>query len=326
MKRKLIIIFLVILKAALSWYVYAGFFVPLNPETERSQNFIVGKGETLNQIAQNLKDHGLIRNQLFFIIHVNLRGEQKALKAGGYELSPSMTMQEIADIIIKGESVLFSVTIPEGWNIKQISGHLEDFGIKDFQETAKNSKKEFKVSFAFLEDFPRGASLEGFLFPDSYRFFQGSSAEEITEAMLKNFENKALSAVENSEKPLFEITTMASLLEKEAKTAEDKKKISDILRRRLEANMPLELCSTIIYLTGDPTILIEDLRIDSPYNTYLYAGLPPGPIANPGLQSIEAAINPDPNPYWFYLSTPAGEILFSKTLEEHNIKKARYLQ
>ena len=97
---------------------------------------------------------------------------------------------------------------------------------------------------------------------------------------------------------------MASLLEKEAKTDQDQRKIADILWRRIEHGTPLELCSTIIYLTGSQTILIEDLRIDSPYNTYLYSGLPPGPISNPSLQTMVAALNPQDNPYWFYLSTP----------------------
>ena len=321
MKLKLAVIFLIMTAAAFLGYVYAGFFIPSSPRAVNFQNFIVGRGETLFEIAGNLERGGLIRHRFFFVTHVGLRGEQKNLKAGGYKLSSSMKIKEIADIIIKGESSLFSVTIPEGWNIKQIARRLEDFGVNDFYERAQNSKK----SFAFLVELPSEASLEGFLFPDSYRFFSDVEADEIIDVMLGVFEKKVVPLTGGSDKPLFEIITMASLLEKEAKTAGDKGKISDILWRRLEKRMPLELCSTVIYLTGDPVILIEDLNIDSPYNTYLYPGLPPGPIANPGLESIEAALNPEPNPYLFYLSTGKGEIIFSETIQEHNIQKAKHL-
>jgi UPF0755 protein len=183
-----------------------------------------------------------------------------------------------------------------------------------------------------LKDKPKSLNLEGYIFPDSYKIRKEETIEDIINKTLQNFDKKVTpelrQEIEKQNKTIFEIITMASLLEKEVKTLEDKKIVSGILWKRLENNMPLQVDATISFITGkkDANISIEETKIDSPYNTYKYKGLPLGPISNPGLESIIAAIYPESSDYWYYLSTPEGETVFSKTLEEHNIAKAKYLK
>ena len=183
--------------------------------------------------------------------------------------------------------------------------------------------------FYFLKDKPEDTSLEGFLFPDTYEISGGINCDDFIITMLSNFERKITPELKNQmqkkEKSVFEIITMASMLEKEVRTLNDKKIASGILWKRIEVGMPLQLDATINYITGksDPAVAIKDTKIDSPYNTYKYKGLPKGPISNPGMDSIIAAINPEDSPYWFYLSD--GRTIFSKTFEEHTVNKAKYL-
>jgi UPF0755 protein len=216
-----------------------------------------------------------------------------------------MNVKEIAKIITSGKIKTVKITIPEGYTIKDIEEKL-------------NIKIENKA-------------LEGYLFPDTYYLPFGFLAEDLIKVMRENFENKIApykKDIEARGKTIHQILTLASLLEKEVKTKEDKELVAGILWKRLKFGMPLQVDATITYLTGKKTTKIgkEDLEIDSPYNTYKYKGLPPGPICNPGLESILAAIYPEESDYWYYLSTPEGKTIFSKTLKEHNVAKAQYLQ
>jgi UPF0755 protein len=174
-------------------------------------------------------------------------------------------------------------------------------------------------------------SLEGFLFPDTYQISYSAGEKDIIRMMLANFDKKLTKdlreEIVRQNKTIFEIVTMASLLEKEVRTAEDKKLVAGVLWKRLKNRIPLQVDAAVSYITGKKTVKItkEDTQIDSPYNTYKYLGLPLGPISNPGLESIKASIYPKESRYWYYLSTPEGQTIFSRTLEEHNIAKAKYL-
>jgi len=281
-----------------------GIFLPKGKVFEQ-KIFSVKKGQGLFEIGENLEKEGLIKNKIFFDLYVILIGKQRNLQAGKYYLSPSMNVPEIAKKIISGDIAKMKVTIPEGFTVKEIE---EKLGVK-------------------LE----GENLEGYLFPDTYYFPIDVSGEEVVKVMKENFERKILpykEEIEKSGKTLHQILTMASLLEKEVKTKEEKEIVSGILWKRLKAKIPLQVDATITYITGKKTtkISFEDLQIDSPYNTYKYQGLPPGPICNPGLESILAALYPKESDYWYYLSTPEGKTLFFKTLKEHNLAKAKYLK
>jgi UPF0755 protein len=216
-----------------------------------------------------------------------------------------MNIPEIAQKIILGDIAKIKVTIPEGSTLKEIE---EKLGVKLPEE-----------------------NLEGYLFPDTYYFPVDVTGEEVVRIMRENFEKKISpykKEIEKSGKTLQEILIMASLLEKEVKTKEEKELVSGILWKRLKYGIPLQVDATITYITGKKTIKIplEDLQIDSPYNTYKYKGLPPAPICNPGLESILAALYPKESEYWYYLSIPEGKTLFFKTLKEHNLAKAKYLK
>jgi len=297
--------FFIILLLFLGIFLWQGIFLPKDSSVVEKKLFLIEKGQSLFQIAENLERESLIKNRFFFDFYVLIRGAQNKLQAGEYSLSPSMDITEIAKKIISGEVAKIVVTIPEGFTVKQIEERL---GLK----------------------LP-GENLEGFLFPDTYQFPPRVSGAEVVKKMRDNFDKKFTpyrNEVSGAGLTPFEIITMASLLEKEVKTKEDKELVSGILWKRLENKIPLQIDATITYITGQKTTKIskEETQIDSPYNTYKYLGLPKGPICNPGLESILVAIYPKDSDYWYYLSTPEGETTFSKTLEEHNYAKSKYLR
>ena len=300
--RFLFIIFIIFLSI---FFIWQGICLPKNPALTEEKLFLVEKGDGLFQIAENLEKEGLIKSKFFFDFYVLIKGGQNKLRAGEYFLSPSMNITEIARKIILGEIAKIIVTIPEGFTVKQIEERL---GLK----------------------LP-GTDLEGFLFPDTYQFPLRVSGEEAVKIMRDNFEKKFTpyrNEVSGAGLTTFEIITMASLIEKEVQTLEDRQIVSGILWKRRNHSIPLQVDATITYITGKRTtkVSIEETKIDSPYNTYKYLGLPFGPICNPGLESIKAAVNPEDSDYWYYLSTPEGATIFGKTLEEHNAAKAKYLK
>lgn len=334
--RKLFFLILagIIIIIFLGIFAWQGIYQPKNRNSTEPVIFLVEKGEGSKEIALNLEKEGLVWWGPLFRAYVLIRGTSKSLQAGIYELSPSMNIPEIVDKFVLGNTIKIKVTIPEGFTLKQIE---EELTLELKRNIFFNFRvDDFKNNFQFLNDAPAGASLEGFLFPDTYLIEPIISEKEIIEVFLKNFDKKftpyrpALSEKSGAGAVLtpFEIVTMASLIEKEVKTKEDKEIVSGILWKRIKTGIPLQVDATISYITGESTTKIskEDTQIDSPYNTYKYLGLPKGPICNSGLESILAVLYPKESNYWYYLSTPEGKTIFSRTLEEHNIAKAKYLK
>jgi len=313
-------------------FIWTEIYLPKNFQLGEEKLFSVEKGQSLFQISQYLEKEGLIKNKFFFNLYVVLKGSQKKLRAGEYSLSSSESINRIAEKIISGDIAKIVVTIPEGFTLNQIQERLSPFPnvTKSFLVTLMVGN--FKKEFQFLEDAPDNATLEGFLFPDTYQFSFRANIEEIVRKMLENFDKKLIpelrEEIKKQRKTVLEIITMASLIEKEVSKNEDKELVSGILWKRLKNNFPLQVDATITYITGKKTtgISIEETKINSLFNTYKYLGLPPGPICNPGIDSIKAAIYPKNSDYWYYLSTPEGKTIFSKTLEEHNIAKEKYLR
>ncbi len=285
--------------------IYQGIYYPIEPGFDETVIFLVKKGEGAKEISINLKEQSLIRYSSLFRIYALIEDKAEELKAGEYELSFSMNVPEIVNKLASGDRIKKIITIIEGWTIKDIANYLE------------------------AEELD--SDLEGYLFPDTYEISPEDGIEEIIEKMLANFDKKLTlelrEEITSQGKSIQEIVIMASLIEKEVRTFEDKKIVSGILWKRIESNMPLQVDATITYITGRKSteILKEELEIDSPYNTYRYKGMPFGPICNPGMESILAAIYPETSEYWFYLSTPEGETIFSKTLKEHSEARAKYL-
>jgi len=351
--NKLIIIVFCLLLVIFLYSLWVGICLPKDISGTQSQSFLVEQGESLFQISRNLEKEGIIKNKLFFILYVAALSKQTRLQAGEYLLSPSMNIVEVADKIISGDIPREIITIPEGWNLRDIAWYFEQrgmflaeelfelvgFPLVDYSESVDLSRpKDFSDQFDFLRDKPETLSLEGYLFPDTYFVNEQGTMnneqyiEEIVKKMLTNFDRKLTNElreeIRTQGKTIFEITTMASLIEKEVRGLDDKEMVSGILWKRLENKVPLQVDATITYITGKKTTQVskEETEIDSPYNTYKYRELPLGPICNPSIESIKTAIYPKESDYWYYLSTPEGETIFSRTLEEHNIAKAQYLK
>ena len=248
----------------------------------------------------------------------------------------SLNIKELTKVLIKGQKSGEEVEIKliEGWNAVEMAEYLEKENIaeKKFFLEAVEDVKSFKEDFQFLSSIPSDKNLEGFLFPDTYRIYNNSEVEDIIRKMLKNFDKKLTQElrdeIQKQEKDLYEILTMASVIQKEVRSTKDMKVVSGIFWDRIKYGQPLESCATIGYILGESKIRysFEDTKIDSPYNTYTNKGLPPGPIANPGLQAIEAAVYPEFTDYVYFLSKPNGETVFSITYEEHLSNSNKYLK
>jgi len=300
---------------------------PLNLTSEKII-FKVEKGQSAETIAGNLVKSGLIENPFIFRLYVFFAVSQYALKSGDYELSPAMSIREIADTLILGGVNEILITIPEGFRLKQVEDRLVAAGLSKSGELLNY---RFSDSLPLvLSDKPKSASLEGYLFPDTYRFFKDAVLSDIVGKMVDNLDKKITpdleKAIKSSSHSTYEILTMASIIEKEIKSDSDREVVSGILWKRLQNKVPLQVDATLVYITGRKEVFDSDKKINSPYNTYYYRGLPKGPIANPGLSAIKAAIFPKPSSYWYYLSAKDGVTIFSKTLEEHNHNKAIYLK
>jgi len=357
---KTIILFLaIILLLGAAFYSYEINY-PLNSRGQERE-FVVNKGDGVKTIAANLKRDGLIRSELFFEAYVLVKKIQSKFKAGAYTLSPQLNMREISNIFIKGEtsSKERSIKIIEGWNVRDIGNYLEyeaivqseEFlesvgfnGVDYSKEKEKNWPKDYSSQFSFLADKPKYAGLEGYLFPDTYRIYKDAEANDVILKMLSNFDKKLTKElreeIRRQGRTVFEIVTLASIIEREtgrdASTpaarqaiAEERKIVAGIFMNRLKIGMKLDSDATVNYVTGkkDPAPLLEDTRVNSPYNTYINKGLPPGPIANPSLSSIIAVIYPAKTDYLYFLhKQPSGEPVYAKTFEQHILNKNKFLK
>lgn len=304
----------------------------------------IKKGSGLMGVADQLKAEGVIGSKWAFLLWGYVTRQGFSIQPGTYTFSSASTVAEILKNLSSGEARPNErvITIPEGWNLREIAAYFEANGIVSssalFAVTGKaallesQAARPFQAEFSSLASLPARTSLEGFLFPDTYRVFRGASAESIVQKMIANFEAKfdqpLRDEIAEQKKTIFEIVTMASLIEEEVQSEEDRAIVSGILWKRLELEIPLQVDATVVYIRGfNHTPLTKtDLATPSPYNTYRYRGLPAGPITNPGLSAIKAAVYPKVNPYLYYLSAPDGRTIFSRTLEEHNAAKAKYLK
>lgn len=297
------------------------------------QTFEVKSGEGIQEIGKRLEQSNLIKNSYYFDYYIWKTNSKNKIQAGSYELNNMMTIPEIVQVLSMGKIVSneVKVTFPEGSSLKEMADILTEKGFNgdEFLKVAK-SASGVKTDYEFLKDKPKNVSLEGFLFPDTYIFYKDASAEQVVDIMLQNFDEKLTQNMRDKinakGRSIFDIVTMASILEKEAKAPEDMKIASGIFWKRIEAGMSLQSCATIAYVLGKDKkqYTYDDTRTPSPYNTYLNKGLPPGPINNPGLNSIQAAIYPKATDYNYFLTDPnTGQMLYAKTLEEHEANKQK---
>lgn len=277
----------------------------------------IKSGMSVREIAALLEEEGLIRSQLIFKLGALVAGKADRLRPGLYLIQDSTSLLTILNTLVLGGDEEVTVTIPDGSTIFYLDALL-----------AKHGVIEPGALLALNENQPQ--NLEGYLFPDTYRFVLNSGAERAVAKMREAFEKKAAPFFPLNKRNRYETLIMASLLEKEVPNFEDRRVVAGILRKRLRNNWPLQVDATICYAKEPaPCYPLQalDLKIDSLYNTYINYGLPPTPIGNPGLQAIRAALAPKESPYWYYLSDPhTKKTIFGSTLEEHAINRVRYLQ
>jgi len=306
---------------------------------DRNISFIISKGENVSKISDNLKSSGLINSKFYFILFLRLNKQYSNIKAGEYLLNKKNTIKEIVEILSNGKIINNEITlrIIEGWTINDINKYLKNIKFtKDdiFLNTAKNGStfinKKYNIS--------GGNSLEGFLYPDTYRVYKNATAIDLIKKMTENFKNKFTDDMfeEATKRKLSveDIIIMASIIEKEVKVNssgenKDAKIVSGIFWNRINIGQGLESDATLSYILNDnkSSHSGEDLKLDSPYNTYKYRGLPPTPICNPGIEAIIASIYPQDTDYNYFLTDPkSNKTIFSKTYKEHLDNKAKYLK
>lgn len=320
LKSKLIPAVLVSLAGifAFSGWLYHYASTPTTSEAA-SHILVIKRGMTLRQIARELNSKQLIDTPRAFSLLAFLKGKQNKILAGEYRLSAAMAPQKILDTITSGNFVLYTLTVPEGFRILEIADLVASSGLGEknrFLEATRNP--DWIQTF----DIP-GRSLEGYLFPDTYKFPKDTSESKIVETMLKTFRDKASGVRKRAleiDLSLHEVVTLASIIEKETGQASERRLISSVFHNRLKKHMRLQTDPTVIYALAnfDGNIRKKDLSVESPYNTYLYPGLPPGPIASPGLQALEAALDPAHTDYLYFVSRQDGTHQFSTNLEDHN--------
>lgn len=333
------IMLLVILIPVIVWLSFVFSNINQSFTVQPEKIIVINKNEGFLEITDKLVKEEILPSNLSpaFKIYLIISGKASQLKEGSYVLNGDYSLIDFAQIFVTGPQDI-TITIPEGYTVFDIDKKLSQAGLIKKGEIIDLAQKPNLFDYPFLKS-NSITSLEGFLFPDTYRFSQKATAFEIIDKMLKNFETKVYKSlpieIQNSPDSIVFNIILASIVEKETKTSEDRKMVADILVRRLEKEIPLQVDATIIYAwkiinpdwqPQNGLLSKTDLEIKSPYNSYLNKGLPPSAISNPGLEAIEDVFDPLFNDYWYYLSTPEGEIIYSKTLEEHNRAIEKYLK
>ncbi|MBB3907285.1 MULTISPECIES: endolytic transglycosylase MltG [Anoxybacillaceae] len=333
-----------LLTTVIGGYVYIrSALQPVDPEDKKTVQVSIPIGSSVSDIAAILEKKGIIKSAAVFRYYVKFKNHAD-FQAGNYQLTRSMTLEEIISSLKTGKvmrEMKLKITIPEGKQLTQIATIIaQKTGYK--QEQVMNQLNDRAYIQELIKKYPMVLSpdilnknirypLEGYLFPATYSFPEEKPPlPAIIEPMIaKTAEVLAKYEEKKTEKGFttHRLLTMASLIEAEATEKADRQKIASVFYNRLRIGMPLQTDPTVLYALGKhkERVYYEDLKVNSPYNTYIHQGLPPGPIANAGEMSIEAALEPAETGYFYFLATPAGEVIFTSTLAEHNREKAKYI-
>jgi UPF0755 protein len=308
------VLFIAVILGCIIWW--KNNISPANPNDNKSMIFVIEKGTGLKEISSNLSEAKLIKSRIVFFLYTRLHRYEGKIQAGDFRLNPSMSVEQIAQNLTHGTLDMW-VTIPEGQRATEIAETL--------QETIPTYNQSWKGALILNE---------GYLFPDTYLISKDANIETIVKQLKENFEQK-YSGIDTSKSTLTkrDIIILASLIEREAITDEEKPIIAGILMNRLNIGMALQVDATIQYAKGQnlvtkkwwgPIDIQEYRSVTSSYNTYLQPGFPPGPISNPGLEALKAAANPADTDYLYYIHDKNGQIRYAKTLEEHNANIEKY--
>jgi len=343
--RKLVFTIIIILVIFSLYYLYL--VNASYSKVSEVEEFIVHSGWGSVKIAEQLEKQGFIKSNNAFIFYVWKNGISAKLMSGEYDLAKNLSIKEVAQVLSGGivKDKERAITIIEGWDTRDIANYFVEEGVfiaddlyslvgepgQTYEVGEDVGLYDFSVHYEFLLDKPQDQGLEGYLFPDTYRIYNDAELITVVRKMLGNFDQKFTSEMKEQIKlnnmNIHDTITLASIIEKEVSSDEDRRLVASVFYKRLNNDMLLQADSTINFITqtGKTRSSVEETKIDNPYNTYKYIGLPPGPISNPSLSSIMAAINPNKNQYYYFLTTEDGQTIFSRTFEEHKQSKAKYL-
>ncbi len=291
--------------------------------------FMVDPGEGARTIAHNLRKNGVIKKRWPFLLGYKIFYSAKSLKAGEYAFQLPLSTKEVLRTIVEGKVYLHPVTLPEGLTRREIAGYLESLSFVDAEDFLEASSRPENIS-SLDQD---AVNLEGYLFPETYHFPKGIQAEKIVSSQVSQFKTVFGEAWQRRaaeiDMALREVVILASLIEKETSIPDEKKLVSAVFHNRLKMKMKLDCDPTIIYILKEKEVFKDrlrnrDLKHDSPYNTYLHRGLPPGPICNPGRGSLEAALYPAEENYLYFVSRNDGSHHFSRNFKEHQRAVLQY--
>lgn len=318
--RTILKLFLVVVLAVAGWLAW-GLWLPIKPA---GQKFVLlHPGYSTRHIASALKAAGVIRStHAFLLLHYVAR--PRSLKAGEYLFDKPANALQVRDRLARGDIYVHTVVVPEGFNMFDVAAAVEAAGLgsrQDFLAAATSGATMIKD----LD--PAATSLEGYLFPDTYQFTRTQSMQDILGVMVRHFRQEAKSI--NLSGDVHQIVTMASIIEKETAVPEERPQVASVYYNRLEKRIALDADPSVIYaslLAGnyDGSLHHASLQINSPYNTYKHPGLPPGPIANPGRDSLKAAMHPAETEFYYFVSDNQGHHRFARSLDEHNRNVAAY--
>ena len=328
-KFVLFLVILIALAAGAGWYLYKGVDRPFKGYDAAEQFVEIPQGSGSAGIAKRLADAGVVQDVNSFRLALWLSGSARRLQAGEYRFDRPMSARQVADKIARGEVYVRPITFPEGLTIRQMAALYESKGLGEasaFIAAAKNASLVSAID-------PEATDLEGYLFPDTYSLTRKATAEQLVGRMVASFlkalpqETIAMAAGRGLN--VRELVTLASIVEKETGNKAERPLVAAVYSNRLKIGMGLQCDPTVIYALEragkyDGNLSREDLQFDSPYNTYRYAGLPPGPIASPGRASLDAAANPPEAPYLYFVSKNDGSHAFAATLDEHNRNVQEY--
>lgn len=302
----------------------------------------VAPGESVSDLAQHLEEQDIISSSRLFKLYLKYTGLDKNIQSGSFELVPPFTIASVAQKFGSPESIERTITIIPGWDLYDMAEYFEKEGIASSSEffALTGDPAQFGpwaystfAEYSLLKSKPQNVSLEGYLAPDTYRIYQNEKLESILKRLLSHreeqFTTEMLQEINRQGKTVHEILTLASVVEKEVKGDQERKKVADIFWRRISEDWGLQADSTVHYLSrreGDVFTRAHEREIDSLYNTYKYRGLPPGAISSPSLSSIMAVIYPEKNNYYYFLTSFDGEAKYARTLDEHNANVQKYLR
>lgn len=283
----------------------------------------VKPGMTTDNIAHLLYDKGVTKSVVAFNVFAKLNNLDGKLRSGSYHFSSNMTYSKIIDTLSKGAIVNYSFTVPEGYNVDEIAKRLEEKGIVDSKKFREIAKDLIPYDYMKNYNIDNKYVVEGFMFPDTYQISDESTEKDIVMMMVnefdKRFDKDMKERAQEMGLSIRDVVILASLVEKEARIDEDRPIIAKVFLNRIKQDMPLQSCATIQYILGyaKPELSVQDTKIESPYNTYMHQGLPPGPIANPGLASLKAVLYPVDTNYLYFVADSNGRHHFSETYEGH---------